>query len=86
MAAAIIIAVIGSLAFIGWLIFRAVREKKLTAHVVSYGIALLTAVFTYGYFLSLDDVSSLVKIVVSIVLGVACIFYAASRQRRSAGQ
>lgn len=85
MAAAIIIAVIGSLAFIGWLIFRAVREKKLTAHVVSYGISLLTAVFTFGYFLSLDDVPSLVKIVVSIVLGVVFIFIAAARQRRAAG-
>ena len=82
MAAAIAVAVLGSLGFIGWLIFRAVREKSLTAHVVSYGIAILAAVFTYGYFLSLD-VDALVKIVVSIVLGVILIFIAATRQRGS---
>jgi amino acid permease len=82
MAAAIAIAVLGSLAFIAWMIFRAVKEKTLTAHVVSYGIAILAAVFTYGYFLSLD-VDALIKIVVSIVVGVILIFMAASRQRRS---
>lgn len=82
MAAAIAVAVLGSLAFIGWLIYRAIREKKLVAHIVSYGISLLAAVFTFGYFLSLD-VPALIKIVVSIVLGVILIFIAASRQRRS---
>ncbi|MCJ7604466.1 MAG: hypothetical protein MUO19_00325 [Dehalococcoidales bacterium] len=82
MAAAVAVAVLGSLAFIGWLIFRAVKEKSLTAHIVSYGISLLAAVFTFAYFLSLD-VPPLIKIVVSIVLGVVFIFVAASRQRRS---
>jgi uncharacterized membrane protein len=82
MAAAVAIAVLGSLAFIAWMIFRAVKEKNLTAHVVSYGIAILAAVFTYGYFLSLN-VDALIKIVVSIVVGVILIFIAASRQRHS---
>ena len=82
MAAAIAIAVLGSIAFIGWLVWRSVKEKSLTAHVVSYGIAILAAVFTYGYFLSLD-VDALIKIVVSMVVGVALIFVAASRQRKS---
>ena len=82
MGAAIAVAVIGSLAFIAWLIFRAIREKSLKAHVVSYGIALLAAVFTYGYFLSLD-ISHFIKIVISIGLGIVLIFVAASHQRRS---
>jgi hypothetical protein len=81
-AAAVAIAVLGSLAFIAWMIYRAVKEKSLTAHVVSYGISILAAVFTYAYFLSLD-VDALLKIVVSIGVGVILIFVAASRQRRS---
>ena len=80
MGAAIAIAILGSLAFIAWMIFRAVKEKTLMAHAVSYGISILAAVFTYGYFLSLD-VDALIKIVVSILVGVILIFIAASRQR-----
>ena len=82
MAAAVAIAVLGSIAFIAWMIWRAVREKSLSAHVVSYGIAILAAVFTYGYFLSLG-IDALLKIVVSIVVGVILIFIAAARQRGS---
>ena len=48
MAAAVAIAVLGSLAFIAWMIWRAVKEKSLSAHVVSYGISILAAVFTFN--------------------------------------
>jgi len=82
MVAAIIISVLGSLAFIAWMIFRAVREKSIKAHTVCYGIAVLTGIFTYGYFISLDF-AWMLKVVVSIVIGVALIFAAAGIQQRS---
>jgi hypothetical protein len=82
MGAAIAVAIIGSLAFIVWLILRAIRAKSIKAHIVCYGISLLAAVFTYAYFLSLD-VHHIIKVVISIVLGVVLIFIAARHQSRA---
>ncbi len=79
------VAVLASLAFIGWLIFRAVKDKSVKAHFVSYGVAVIAGVFTYAYFLSLDF-SQLIKIVVSILLGIILIVMAALLQRRMAGR
>lgn len=79
------VAVLASLFFIGWLIYRAVREKGVKAHFVSYGIAVVAGVFTYAYFLSLDF-PQLIKIVASILLGVILIVIAALYQRRQAGK
>jgi hypothetical protein len=79
---AISIAVLAALAFIGWLIFRAVKGRSLKAHFFSYGVAVISGIFTYGYFLSLDF-SKLIKIVVSIVLGIVLIVLAALLQRRA---
>jgi uncharacterized membrane protein len=77
------IAVLAALAFIGWLIFRAVKDKSVKAHFVSYGVAVVAGVFTYAYFLSLDF-SKLIKIIVSILLGIILIVLAALLQRRAA--
>jgi hypothetical protein len=82
---AIGVAIIAALALIGWLIFRSVKGKSLTAHFVSYGIAVIAGVFTYAYFLSLDF-PELIKIVVSIVLGIILIVVAALLQRRIAAR
>ena len=69
--------------FIGWLIYRAVKGKPFTlkAHTVTYGIAVITGIFTYGFFLSMD-IPQLVKILVSIILGMVLIVLAAFLQRR----
>jgi hypothetical protein len=75
------VAVLASLAFIGWLIFRAVKGKPFSAHTISYAIASLTGVYTYGFFLSMD-IPQLVKIVASILLGAVLIVVAAYLQRR----
>jgi ABC-type Co2+ transport system permease subunit len=83
MAAAI--AVLASLAFIGWLIYRAVRGKPIKAHVAAYGVACVTGIFTLAYFLSMD-IPQLVKIVVSIILGMVLIVVAAYLQRRQPGK
>ncbi len=75
------VAVLASLGFIGWLIYRGVKGKSFKAHVVTYGVACVTGVFTLAFFLSMD-IPQLIKIVVSILLGVALIVVAAYFQRR----
>ena len=76
------VAVLASLAFIGWIIYRAVKVKSVKAHLVSYGVAVVAGVFTYAYFLSLDVIPQLIRIVASIFLGIILIVIAALRQRR----
>ena len=85
MVGVVMIAVLASLTFIGWLIFRAVRDKSVKAHFISYGIAVITGIFTYAYFLSMDFIP-LIKIVVSIILGIILIVVGALYQRRVAGK
>jgi len=75
------VAVFASLILIGWLVFRAVRQKSVKAHYISYGIAIVAAIYTYAYFLSLD-LAQLIKVLVSIVLGIFLIFLAALYQRQ----
>ena len=79
MAAAV--AVLASLAFIGWLIYRAMKGKPFKAYVVAYAVAVVTGVFTLAFFLSMD-IPQLIKIVASILLGIILIIMAAYRQRR----
>ena len=73
------------LGFIGWLIYRAVKGelkvKQIKAHNIAYGISVVTGIFTYIFFLSMD-MPQLFKIVASIILGVMLIFAAAYIQRR----
>ncbi|MFH1646747.1 MAG: hypothetical protein ABID71_03510 [Chloroflexota bacterium] len=79
------VAVLATLGFIGWLIFRAVKDKSIKAHFVTYGVAVITGIFTYAYFLSMD-LPQLIKIVVSIILGIILIIVGALYQRRLAGR
>ena len=78
---AIAIAILASLGFIGWLIYRAVRGKQVKAHSVTYGVACIAGVYTFAFFLSMD-IPQLIKIVVSILMGAALIVLAAYLQRR----
>ncbi len=79
------VAVLTSLAFIGWLIYRAVKGKSFKPHVVTYGVACVTGVFTLAFFLSMD-IPQLVKIVASIFLGMVLIVLAALWQRRQSSK
>jgi len=79
------VAILASLAFIGWLIYRAVKGKPFKAHTVTYGLACVAGVFTFAFFLSMD-IPQLIKIVVSILLGMALIVLAAYLQRRQASK
>lgn len=75
------IAVILSLAFIGWLIWRGVRRKPIKAHIVMYGLSCLAGIFTLAFFLTMD-ILRIVKVLVCIILGAILIFLAAWQQRR----
>jgi len=77
----ITIATFAILGFIGWLIYRAVRGRQVKAHHVIYGIAVITGIFTYGFFLGMN-IPQPVKILVSIILGIVLIVLAALMQRR----
>lgn len=79
------VAVLASLAFIGWIIYRAVKEKSVKAHFVSYGVAVVTGVFAYAYFLSMEF-PQLIKIVVSILLGIILIIVGSLYQRHTASR
>ena len=76
----ITVAILASLGFIGWVIYRAVKGKPIKAHVISYAVACITGVFTLAFFLSMD-IPQLVKIVASILLGALLIVLAAYLQR-----
>jgi hypothetical protein len=82
---AAVVAVLASLAFIGWIIYRAIKVKSVKAHQVSYGVACVAGVFTYTYFLGMD-VPQLIKIVASIFLGIVLIVIGALLQRRMANK
>ncbi len=69
------------LGFFGWLIYRAIRGKQVKAHHITYGIAVITGIFTYGFFLSMNILQP-VKILVSIILGIVLIILATLLQRR----
>lgn len=75
------VAVLSTLAFLAWLVLRALRGKQLMAHHITYGLAIITGVYTLAFFLSMD-IPQLIKIVISIIVGVALIFLAAYIQRR----
>jgi hypothetical protein len=79
------VGILASLGFILWFIFWAIREKPLKAHAVSYGVAVVSAILTYAYFLSMD-LPQLIKIVISILLGIVLIFVGALYARRLAGR
>ena len=75
------VAVILSLALIGWLIWRAAKRRPIKAHMVMYVLSWLAGIFTLSFFLSMD-IDRMIKILVSIILGAALIFLAAYLQRR----
>ena len=75
------VAVLASLAFLGWLIYRAVKQKPVRAHTVTRVLAYVAGVYAFAFFLAMD-IPQLVKIVVSILLGAVLIILAAYLQRR----
>jgi hypothetical protein len=75
------IAVLLSLAFIGWLIWWAIKRKPIKAHLVMYWLSILAGIYTLAFFLSMD-IQLIIKVILCIVLGIVSIFLAAHLQRR----
>ncbi|MFC1903759.1 hypothetical protein ACFLW9_02630 [Chloroflexota bacterium] len=75
------VAVIASLAFIGWIIYRAVRQKQVNAHTIARALAYVAGLYTYAFFLTMN-IPLLLQVVVSILLGAVLIVLGASLQRR----
>lgn len=79
----IAVGIVLSLAFIGWLIRRAVKKKVIKAYMVLYGLSCMAGIFTLAFFLTMD-ISTTIKILACIILGVILIFIAARLQQRRA--
>lgn len=77
----IAIAVLLSLAFIGWLIWWAVKRKPVKAHLVMYWLSILAGIYTLAFFLTMD-IPLIIKVIACIVLGIVAIFMATYLQRR----
>ena len=75
------IAVLLSLAFIGWLIWWAVKRKPIKAHTLMYLLSTLAGVYTLAFFLNMD-IPVIVKVLLAIIVGIGLIFLAAWLQRR----
>jgi len=75
------IAIMLSLAFIGWISWQAAKRKQIKAHIAMYGLSCLTSIFTLAFFLTMD-IPKIIKVVVCIILGAILIFLAAWQQRR----
>ena len=76
-----VVAVLASLVFIGWLIYRAVKQKPVRAHTITRVLAYVAGIYTFAFFLSMD-IPRLIQVVVSILLGAALIVLGAYLQRR----
>ena len=79
---AIAVAVIATLFIVGWIVFRAVRQKPVKAHMVSRGVAYVAGLYTFAFFLTMGSIPQLVKIAASILLGAVLIVIAATLQKR----
>ena len=75
------VAVIASLVVIGWLIYRAIRQKPIKAHTIARALAYVTGLYTFGFFLTMN-IPLLIQVVVSILLGAVLIVFGATLQRR----
>ncbi len=77
----ITVAVFASLAFIGWLFYRIIKQQPVKAHTITRGLAYVAGVYTLAFFLSMD-ILQLVKVIISILVGGVLIVLAAYLQRR----
>lgn len=75
------VAILASLGFIAWLIYRGVAKKPVKAHNIAYGISVISGLTTYAFFLGMN-IEQLIKVVLSIFIGVILLFVAAYFQRR----
>jgi len=75
------VAVLASLAFVGWLVFRAVRQKPIKAHTIVRALAYVAGLYAFAFFFSMDIPRPL-QVIVGILLGATLIVLGATLQRR----
>ena len=76
----IAVAVLASLGFIVWLIYRTIKQKPVSAYMVTRVLAYVAGLYTFAFFLSMD-IPLLIQVLVSILLGAMVIVLAALLQR-----
>ncbi len=77
----IALAIVLSVGFVGWLIWRAVKKKPIKVHMVMYGLSALAGIFSLAFFMMMD-IPTIAKVLSAITLGGVLIYLAARRQQR----
>jgi len=70
-----------SAGFIGWLAWRAVKKQPMKIHLVMYGIAVIAAILSIVFFMTMD-IPTIAKVLSAITLGGVLIYLAGRTQRR----
>lgn len=70
-----------SVGFIGWLAWRAIKKQPLKIHLVMYGIAVIAAILSIVFFMTMD-IPTTAKVLSAITLGGVLIYLAGRAQRR----
>ena len=76
------VGIILSLAFIGWLAWRAAKRKAIKAYMALYGLSCVAGIFTLVFFLTMD-ISKMIKILACIIFGGILIYLASRLQQRA---
>jgi len=77
----IALAIVLSVGFVGWLIWRAVKKKPIKLHMVMYGLSALAGIFSLAFFMTMD-IPTIAKVLSAITLGGVLIYLASRRQQR----
>jgi len=75
------LAIVLSVGFVGWLIWRAVKRQPIKLHLVMYGLSALAGIFSLAFFMTMD-IPTIAKVLSAITLGGVLISLAARRQQR----
>ncbi len=76
------IAALLAMVFVAYLIFRALNGNFPPLHFVFYMLSGLIALYAFIYFLS-TDLSFIIKVTVSVILGLVLVLIATALQRRN---
>jgi len=69
-----------SAGFIGWLAWRAIKKQPMKIHLVMYGIAVIAAILSIAFFMTMD-IPTIAKVLSAIILGGVLIYLAGRTQR-----
>ncbi len=68
--------------FVIWLIYRDTKDKNaIKPHKIMYGLAFVSGIFTFLYFFSIRSITTEIKIITSIFVGLLLIFIGSWAQK-----